>query len=63
MAEIWTMGDLLCEVMREREDVPLDQADLFRGPFPSGAPGIFISTAARLGHSTGVIGGVGADDF
>ncbi len=63
MAEIWTMGDLLCEIMREKEDVPLDCADLFRGPFPSGAPGIFISTVARLGHSAGVIGGVGKDDF
>ena len=63
MAEIWTMGDLLCEIMREREDVPLDCAGLFRGPFPSGAPGIFISTVARLGHSAGVIGGVGKDDF
>lgn len=63
MAEIWTMGDLLCEIMRDREDVPLDQPGLFRGPFPSGAPGIFISTVARLGHSAGIIGGVGKDDF
>ncbi len=63
MAEIWTMGDLLCEIMREKEDVPLHCTDLFRGPFPSGSPGIFISTVARLGHSAGVIGGVGKDDF
>lgn len=63
MAEIITMGELLVEVMRPREDVPLCESDWFRGPFPSGAPGIFISTAARLGRSTAIISGVGKDDF
>ena len=63
MAEILTMGELLVEIMRPREDVPLYDMDHFRGPFPSGAPGIFISTAARLGHSAAIISGVGADDF
>ena len=47
-----------------REDVQLfETGETFRGPFPSGAPGIFASTAARLGHSTGIISGVGNDDF
>ena len=63
MAEIVIMGELLVEIMRPREDVPLYESDYFRGPFPSGAPGIFISTAARLGHSTAIISGVGQDDF
>ena len=63
MAEIVTMGELLVEIMRPREDVPLYESDAFKGPFPSGAPGIFISTAARLGHSTAIISGVGRDDF
>ncbi|MDO4344743.1 MAG: sugar kinase [Eubacteriales bacterium] len=63
MAEIMIMGELLVEIMRPHEDVPLYESDYFRGPFPSGAPGIFISTAARLGHSTAIISGVGADDF
>ena len=57
------MGELLVEIMRPKEDVPLYDTDYFRGPFPSGAPGIFISTAARLGHSTAIISGVGKDDF
>jgi sugar/nucleoside kinase (ribokinase family) len=60
---IWTMGELLVEIMRPRADMPLDRAGEFLGPFPSGAPAIFIDTAARLGHSAGIIGGVGADDF
>lgn len=63
MAEIIIMGELLVEIMRPEEDIPLYESDYFRGPFPSGAPGIFISTAARLGHSTAIISGVGNDDF
>ena len=63
MPEIVIMGELLVEIMRPKEDIPLYASDYFRGPFPSGAPGIFISTAARLGHSTAIISGVGNDDF
>lgn len=63
MPEIIIMGELLVEIMRPKEDIPLYDSDYFRGPFPSGAPGIFISTAARLGHSTAIISGVGSDDF
>ena len=32
MTEILTMGEMLVEIMREQEDVPLDQAGTFRGP-------------------------------
>ena len=63
MPEIVTMGELLVEIMRPKEDIPLYVSDYFRGPFPSGAPGIFISTVARLGHSAAIISGVGKDDF
>lgn len=63
MSEIMIMGELLCEIMRTCEDVELYETGEFRGPFPSGAPGIFISTAARLGCSAGIIAGVGNDDF
>lgn len=63
MAEIITMGEIIVEIMRASVDEPLDRAGTFRGPFPSGAPAIFIDTAARLGHSAKIIGGVGKDDF
>jgi sugar/nucleoside kinase (ribokinase family) len=63
MCEIWTMGEILVEIMRPRPDMPLDKAAEFLGPFPSGAPAIFIDTVARLGHSGGIIGGIGEDDF
>ncbi len=63
MPEIMAMGELLCEIMRPKEGMELYETGDFKGPFPSGAPGIFISTAARLGCSCGIIAGVGEDDF
>jgi sugar/nucleoside kinase (ribokinase family) len=57
------MGELLVEIMRPRAGMPLGDAAEFLGPFPSGAPAIFIDTVARLGHPAGIIGGVGDDDF
>ncbi len=35
----------------------------FRGPYPSGAPAIFIDQCVRIGASTAMIGMVGDDDF
>ncbi len=63
MCEIWTMGEMLVEIMRPEPDMPLNMPASFLGPYPSGAPAIFIDTAARLGHSAGIFGGVGKDDF
>ena len=63
MAEVWIMGEMIVEIMRPSEDINLYEEGLFRGPFPSGAPAIFIDTVARLGHSAGIVGGVGRDDF
>jgi sugar/nucleoside kinase (ribokinase family) len=61
--EVWTMGELLVEIMRPRAGMTLCELGDFHGPFPSGAPGIFIDTVARLGHSASIISGVGEDDF
>lgn len=63
MAKIYTMGEILVEIMRVENDCPLNQAGVFKGPFPSGAPAIFISTAAQLGNKTKIWGGVGNDKF
>jgi sugar/nucleoside kinase (ribokinase family) len=63
MIEVMTMGEMLVEIMRPRADMPLDEAGEFLGPFPSGAPAIFIDTVARLGHGAAIVGGVGRDDF
>jgi sugar/nucleoside kinase (ribokinase family) len=63
MAEVWIMGEMIVEIMRPVVDVSLEDPELFKGPYPSGAPAIFIDTVARLGHSAAIIGGVGKDEF
>lgn len=63
MTQIWTMGEMIVEIMREKEDCPLDKAEVFMGPYASGAPAIFIDTVAKMGVQGGIIGAVGADDF
>lgn len=63
MLDILMMGEMIVEIMRDREDAPLDQPGIFKGPYPSGAPAICIDAAARLGCRTAIIGGVGKDDF
>ena len=63
MCEIWTMGEMLVEIMRPKAGMELFAPGEFVGPFPSGAPAIFIDTVARLKHSPGIFGGVGKDDF
>jgi tagatose kinase len=58
-----TIGEILVEIMAVepgygfREPIPLI------GPFPSGAPAIFIDQMARFGHPGGIVGCVGNDDF
>ena len=63
MKSVWTMGELIVEIMRPRAEIPHDRADVYLGPYPSGAPAIMISAAARMGAPTGIIGGVGRDAF
>lgn len=63
MAKIWTIGEFIVEIMRPTVGTELGTPGDFRGPFPSGAPAIFIDTAARLGVESAAIGCVGNDDF
>lgn len=61
--KVVTMGEAIVEIMRDRTDSPLSEPGYFRGPFPSGAPAIFIDAVARLGIPAAMISGVGDDDF
>lgn len=63
MTDILIMGEMLVEIMRDKEGVQLYEPGVFLGPYPSGAPAIFIDAAARMGCKTAIIGGVGKDDF
>ena len=63
MKSVLTIGEILVEIMAtERGDGFLEPIAL-RGPFPSGAPAIFIDQAARFGQPAAMIGCVGDDDF
>jgi hypothetical protein len=56
---VGAMGELLVEFVAAQKDTRhLAPAD-YRGPFPSGAPGIFIDQAARMGAKTIFAGAVG----
>jgi sugar/nucleoside kinase (ribokinase family) len=66
--EIISLGELLVEIMRTEADVPHGRIGAsYKGPFPSGAPAIFIDSVARMSlpfnFSTGFIGAVGNDEF
>jgi len=63
VAKIYTMGEILVEIMRDTVDSPLGEVGRFLGPYPSGAPAIFISAVAQLGHDAKIWGGVGKDRF
>lgn len=63
MSEIWTMGEMIVEIMRDTADCPLDTPGVFLGPYASGAPAIFIDTVGKCGGSGAIIGAVGNDDF
>ncbi|MBA7520194.1 Tagatose kinase [subsurface metagenome] len=62
------LGELLVEIMRTEVDTPHGIIGAsYKGPFPSGAPAIFIDSATRMSKSfnlsTGFIGVVGNDEF
>lgn len=63
MSKIVSIGEALVEVMRTERDCPLDRPGSLTGPYPSGAPAILCSAAARLGASVGFVGTVGEDAF
>ncbi|MFX1325780.1 MAG: carbohydrate kinase family protein [Promethearchaeota archaeon] len=65
---IISVGELLVEIMRTEIAVSHSAVGAnYKGPFPSGAPAIFIDSAARMGKpfqfTTGHIGVVGEDEF
>jgi tagatose kinase len=63
MKQILTIGEILVEIIAtERGDGFLEPINLL-GPFPSGAPAIFIDQVARFGQPAAIIGCVGDDDF
>src|SRR4051794_4300037 len=63
MKRIVTVGEILVEIMAAEPGEGFLEPIALRGPFPSGAPAIFIDQAARFGQPAAMIGCVGDDDF
>jgi sugar/nucleoside kinase (ribokinase family) len=57
------LGEILVEVMAAGRGQTFLEPGTLMGPYPSGAPAIFIGQVARLGQPCGMIGCVCDDDF
>jgi sugar/nucleoside kinase (ribokinase family) len=60
---IVTVGEIVVEVMAVRAGQSLRAPGPLVGPFPSGAPAIFIDQVAMLGYPCGIVSCVGDDEF
>ncbi|WP_299652710.1 sugar kinase [uncultured Jannaschia sp.] len=56
-------GEILVELVASRPGAGFREVLDLTGPYPSGAPAIFIDQCARLGGQAAMIGAVGDDDF
>ena len=63
MTPILVPGEILVEIMADATGLGFREAVALTGPYPSGAPAIFASQAARLGAQVAMISAVGRDDF
>lgn len=60
---IITVGEILVEIMSTQLGSGFTEPQSLIGPYPSGAPAIFIDQVAQLGAPCAIIGTVGDDDF
>lgn len=63
MTKIVSLGEILVEIMADSPGNGFLEPIALTGPFPSGAPTIFISQAARMGADAAYVSAVGNDDF
>lgn len=63
MYDIITIGEILVEILTEKTGQVFYRPGTLLGPYPSGAPAIFIDQAARMGARSAIIAKVGQDDF
>lgn len=57
------VGEILIEIVATTIGEGFRAAQPLIGPFPSGAPAIFISQCGKLGGKAAMVGAVGDDDF
>ncbi|MDR3494661.1 MAG: sugar kinase [Ancalomicrobiaceae bacterium] len=58
-----TIGEILVEIMAAVPGDGFLEPLTLVGPYPSGAPAIFIDQVAKMGGGAGIIASVGRDDF
>ena len=63
LKKIVVIGEVLVEIMADTIGNGFRNTQPLTGPFPSGAPAIFASQAARLGQPVAIVSAVGGDDF
>ncbi len=63
MSKVITVGEILVEMMAKEVDQGFIKAGQWSGPYPSGAPAIFIDQVARMDVECGIIACVGNDHF
>lgn len=61
--KIVTIGEILVEIMAVTPGAGFREPIELLGPYPSGAPAIFIDQVARLGQPCAIVACVGDDDF
>ena len=57
------VGEILCEIVATTIGDGFTYTQPMIGPYPSGAPAIFIDQCSKIGGSAAMIGAVGNDDF
>jgi len=57
------VGEILVEIVAATVGDGFTEAQPLVGPYPSGAPAIFIDQCGRIGGAAAMIGAVGDDDF
>jgi len=61
--KIVIVGEILAEIMATTLGHGFLEPQPLIGPFPSGAPAIFIDQVGKLGHPAAIVSAVGDDDF
>lgn len=57
------VGEILVEIIATTPGIGFRDIQSLQGPYPSGAPAIFIDQCGRMGGAAAMIGAVGNDDF
>src|SRR5688572_6654042 len=63
LTKVVTIGEIVVEIMAMTRWNGFREPMELVGPFPSGAPAIFIDQLAKQGHTCAMISCVGDDDF